>query len=202
MKFVMKCNAVVVVLMLLLFLTHGIMASMSTLGLFGNFGTTFSGLAFYLMFVHIGLTVLRTFQMFIPSLRSIKECKAYCQDKGGFLKGIGTMFAEANLTAKLKKQSSNFWITRFSGIVFLVLVYVHKTWIGFGASIGVAGYIMYALQTLLILSLGVHVIFNLKPLFSKIGIRNTKILLPISKALLSLILIFIMYGLAVYYFRF
>lgn len=202
MKFVMKLNVFVVVLMLLLFLTHGIMASMSTLGILGNYGTSLSGIAFYLMFVHIFLTILRTIQMFVPEMRSRKEFFSYCKKNGGYKKGLQSMFVDANLRTKLKNQSTNFWVTRFSGAVFLILVYVHKTWVGFGASIGVPGYIMYALQVLLITSLGVHVLFNLKPLFSKVGIRNTKIILPMTKAILSVVLIFIMYGLAVYYFRF
>lgn len=202
MKLIMKLNAVVILLMIVLFFAHALMASMSTLGFLGNFGTQFSKIAFYLMFLHILLVTIRTIQMFVPELRSIEALKKAGNLYGGFFRAIPQVISKAEIGKKIKKQNLNFWLTRFSGIVFLGLVFLHKSWIGRGASIGNnLTFLVFTVQILFIVVLFVHIIFNVRPLLSKLGIKNSKVLKYSVLSVLTLMMIFIIRGMLYYYYK-
>lgn len=170
MKTVMRINAFVIVGIMVCIFGHAVLAGGTALGLWSNMGLQLAEIAEILVYVHIALILLRTMQLFVPELRSYNALKTHFSQNGGFPKGFVKMFKEAKILAKMKKQNRHFWMTRISGVLFLVLILAHKTWIWVGPTEqGGFKVVLLLVQLVYILAIFVHVLINIRPLLGKFG---------------------------------
>lgn len=200
MKTIMKLNVITIIGIIIIIFTHAVLASGTALGLWNNMGLPLTKLAVYIVFVHLGLAAIRTLQIFIPELRSIAQLKEYSGQNGGVLKGFLSMIKKADLVKKMRKQNFHFWMTRFTGVLFLILMFVHEAWIWAGpAQEGILKYILLAIQLLYIFAIFIHVAMNLPSLLAKIGFGKYKMLRKVLLAAFSLLMIFIGSGMIIHF---
>lgn len=195
MKTIIKLNTITIIAIIVIIFTHAVLASGKALGLWDNMGLELTKPAVYLVFIHLGLALIRTFQIFIPELRSMAQLKEYLGKNGGAFKGFLSMIKAAEPVKKMKKQNVRFWMTRFTGVCFLVLMFVHEAWIWAGpVQEGALKYILLAIQLLYILAIFIHVAMNLPSLLAKIGLGKYKLLRKIFLLAFSLLMLFIASG--------
>lgn len=200
MKTIMKLNALTIAAIIVILLVHAVMASGTALGLWSNMGLFLTKPAFYLVFLHLGLATVRTMQHFVPELRSKTSMKEYLEKNGGVPRGFISMVKKAELGKKMKRQNVRFWMTRFTGVLFLVLMFVHEAWIWRGpVQAGVLKYILLGIQLLYILAIFVHVSMNLHSLSVKLGFGKNELFKKVFLAVFTGLMLFIASGMVCHF---
>ena len=175
-----KLNGILTAVILVLFLIHGIEGVFQMMGL-----RPASGFMKAIAWVMMGLIAIHT-------LIGIK----YTADTIQVWRRTGTGYFREN---KL------FWARRISGFAIMLLLVFHVT--AFGDNSGEAYRLAYfgmaklGCQLLLVLSIAVHVISNVRPMLISFGIRSLKERVPDILTVLSLVLLFMAAGFVIYYLR-
>ena len=103
------------------------------------------------------------------------------------------------------RENKLFWARRISGFAIMILLVFHVTAFGdnSGAAYRLAWFTAAKLitQLLLVLSIALHVITNVRPMLISFGIRSLKERVPDILAVLSLVLLFMAAGFVIYYLR-
>ncbi len=177
-----KCNAVLSMGILALFLVHAIAGSFQLSGILSGGSVMMQAVA-WLMLVLIMIHVIIGCKLTADTL---KACK-----KSG---------------VSYYKENKLFWLRRSSGfaimifILFHVLIFLGKDENGV-YRLSYFGILQLISQILLVVSIAVHVLTNIKPLMISIGTKSyAKILIDIL-FILSVILILSGVGFAIYYLR-
>lgn len=142
-----KLNTILSVLLLVIFLLHGIMGSFMLLGIGSSAGKILAWAGVAVLAVHAGIGTILTVQ---------------------------TLRAEKNSPNQYRKQNAIFWARRASGFAILILMFFH---IGLFGGVQDGAYILFPFTTvkliaqlLLIASLAVHLIINIRPLLVSLGV--------------------------------
>ena len=142
-----KLNTILSVLLLVIFLLHGIMGSFMLLGIGSNAGKILAWVGVAVLAVHAGIGIILTVQ---------------------------TLRVEKNSPNHYRKQNAMFWARRASGFAILILMFFH---IGLFGGVQDGAYILFPFTTvkliaqlLLIASLAVHLMINIRPLLVSLGI--------------------------------
>lgn len=173
-----KLNMFVVIAMLVTFLAHGIMGSFK---LFGADANTLKHVAR----LGVGLVVVH---MVIVTILTVKTLYARHKSGAGYFKGNGL-----------------FWTRRLSGFAVIIPLVMHLTIFtttnsdAFRLEVFNTGRLIS--QILLVVTLLVHVISNIRPLFIGLGIKGFKRYLADILLVLSIILFVFAVAFAVYYIR-
>lgn len=173
-----KWNAVLSMIILVLFLIHGILGAFQMLGTGSVTLRVLAHTLFGLILIHTVLGIVLTVQ----SIRVWKKTKV-----------------------PYLRQNLLFWTRRISGLVIMVLIFFHMSAFSYydGDVYRLKWFTAFrlAVQLLLVLSLAVHVISNVKPMLIAFGIRSLKERAVDILFVLSLILLFMAAAFIVYYIR-
>ncbi|QAT49941.1 pilus assembly protein PilX [Caproiciproducens sp. NJN-50] len=142
-----RINTILSGVILVVFLTHGVMGSFLLLGIGSDAATTLAWVGFGLILIHAGLGVALTVQA----------------ARGGGEFGRWYL-----------RQNATFWTRRFSGVAILILLFFHFGAYGetVNGAFGLKEFTMIKLvtQLLLIAALFIHVFVNLRPLLISLGV--------------------------------
>lgn len=171
-----KLNTILSILLLFIFLLHGIMGSFSLLGI----GKSVGG-----MLVWIGVAIL--------ALHTII----------GIVLTVQTLWATKSKDNLYLKQNALFWARRASGLAILILVFFH---VGLFGGVKDGTYILFpfttvrlAMQLLLIAAFFLHIFINVRPLLVSLGILSYKERRGDIYLILSVLLLFIVSATMIYY---
>lgn len=174
-----KWNAILTLLIFLLFLLHAVFGSLQMMGA-GN--TAFKSLSW----VAVGLIVVHT----LIGLKLTWE----------------TLQAQRRTGVFYWKENKLFWARRISGLAIMFLLFCHLTAFGYYTETG--AYRLYwftagrlAVQILLLLAVGVHIITNVKPLLIAFGVKGLHSWLIDILVIISILLLFMAAAFVVYYLR-
>ena len=173
-----KFNTILTAVIMVLFLIHAILGSFQMLGAGNTVAKWLSWISAGLVGVHLIIGVKLTADTFRAQKRS------------------GSAYFRQNLL---------FWSRRISGFVVMVLLLFHFT--AFGYYAGDAYRLRWfdtgrlITQILLVLSLAVHIISNVRPMMIAMGIRSLKEWIGDILFVLSVILLLAAAGFIVYYIR-
>ncbi len=173
-----KFNTVLTAVIMVLFLIHAILGSFQMLGTGNTVAKWLSWLSAGLVGVHMIIGVKLT----ADTLRAQKRS--------------GAVYFRENLL---------FWSRRISGFAVMVLLMFHFT--AFGYYVGEAYRLRWfdtgrlVTQILLVLTLAVHIISNVRPMMIALGIKSLKEWAGDILFVLSVILLFAAAGFIVYYLR-
>lgn len=173
-----KWNAFLTAGILVLFLVHGILGSFQLFGIGDTAAKTIARAAETLIWLHTLIGVKLT----VDTLRVRKKT------------GVGYF-----------RENALFWARRISGFVIMVLLMFHFN--AFGDNSGalyrlkVFDGIKLATQLLLVLSIALHVITNVKPALISFGIKSWKERTGEILVILSVLLLFMAAAFIVYYLR-
>ena len=174
-----KVNAILTVLIMILFLGHAIIGSLQ---LFGANNVMVmkvtSRFCAVLIFIHAAIGIRLT----IDSIRVWRKTGA-----------------------PYFRENALFWARRISGAAIMVLIFFHM----FAFSSTVNGNLQLKpfttaktiMQILFVVSIALHVLTNIRPLFIAIGARSLKRFLPDILVILSIVLIISIAAFIIYYFR-
>lgn len=171
-----KLNTILSLLLLLIFLIHGIMGSFMLLGIGNSTGWILAWIGVAILAVHTVIGILLTIQ----TLRASKA------SKNNYL-----------------KQNAVFWARRASGLAILILLFFH---IGLFGGIQDGVYILFPFTTikmitqlLLIAVLFLHLFINIRPLLVSLGVIRYKERRGDIYLILSVLLLFISGSVIIYY---
>ena len=171
-----KWNTILSVLMLLIFMIHGIMGSFMLTGVGSSAGKILAWIGVVILTAHTVLGVLLTIQSLRASKRSGK---------------------------KYLKQNGIFWARRASGLAILILLFFH---IGLFGEVQNGTYILFPFTTvkmvtqlLFVASLFVHIFINIRPLLVSLGIISYKERRGDIYLILSVLLLFFAGSVIFYY---
>lgn len=171
-----KVNTILSVLLLVIFLIHGVMGSYMLLGIGSSAGKI---LAYFGVLLLIAHTVIGSF-LTIQTLRRAKT-----KDE------------------KYLKQNAVFWARRASGLAVLILLSFH---IGLFGEVRNGAYILFpfttvklVMQLLLTAALFVHIFINVRPLLVSLGVIKYKERRSDIYLILSVILLFVTGAAVIYY---
>ena len=173
-----KWNACLTAAILLLFLVHGILGSFQLFGLGDTAAKTIARVAEGLIYIHalIGL------KLTVDTLRVRKKT------------GVGYF-----------KENALFWARRISGFAILVLMAFHFN--AFGETSGalyrlkVFDGLKLATQLLLVMTIALHIITNVKPALISFGIKSWRARTGEILVILSVLLLVMAAAFIVYYLR-
>ena len=163
-----KLNTIVALLIMLLFLDHITFGSLHFLGT--KFGITapFAMTMFLLVLIHAIISIIITIKA----------------EAVGF-----------KTKARYNKENRQFWLRRASGIAILILAFMHVFLMQKDASgrpkIASMPRVFNLLLPLLLLSVGIHISQNVKPLLISLGVKNREKKEKIIKLLIILFTIFV-----------
>ncbi|MDL2246295.1 hypothetical protein LJB96_01620 [Methanobrevibacter sp. OttesenSCG-928-K11] len=147
--FLRKFNTVISIILVFLVLFHGLIGSIILFQISYIDIKWISWLSFYLLLIHTVLGIIFTTQSI-----KLDKSKWYL------------------------KQNLGFWIRRISGLLMLILVFFHYS--AFGGVVN-GQYMLFefntlslTIQILLIISLFVHIVSNIRPMFDSLGIIRNK----------------------------
>ena len=173
-----KWNAVLTAVILVLFLIHAILGSFQLFGIGNTAGKAIARAAEILIWIHVLIGVKLT---------------------------VDTLRAQHKAGARYFRENALFWARRISGFAVMVLLLFHFN--AFGDNSGP----LYRLrvfdstklisQLLLVLSIALHVITNVKPALIAFGIKSWKARTGEILAILSVLLLVIAAAFIVYYLR-
>ncbi len=173
-----KWNAILTLLIFLLFLLHAVFGSLQMMGA-GN--TAFKSLSW----VAVGLIVVHT----LIGLKLTWE----------------TLQAQRRTGVFYWKENKLFWARRISGLTILLLLFCHVTAFGYTKD---GAYRLFwftagklTVQLLLLLAVGVHILTNVKPLLIAFGQKSLRGWLVDILVVLSIFLLFMAAAFVVYYLR-
>lgn len=170
-----KTNAIITACILLIFTMHAVFGSLNMMNIAPIITRTEAYIMLGLICVHAVLSV-------ILSVKSVRVWKS-----------TGAPYFRENI---------NFWTRRLSGLVIMILIAFHTTAFRSETTGSVTlpyfGVFRLVCQLLLVLSIAVHVITNVKPMLISFGIKKLKpkvgdILFFLSFVLLLAALAFIIY---------
>ena len=173
-----KINAVLAALILILFLIHGIAGTFQMLGVMGTWHKVIARTAEGLIWIHMAIGLWYTF----VTLRVQKK--------------TGTAYF---------KENRLFWARRLSGFAVMILLFLHfnafttET----ASEVRLVWFDTFRLtgQILLIIAVSFHVLTNIKPMLISFGIRTSKERLFDILFVISVLLLIMAAGFAVYYLR-
>ena len=176
-----KCNAVLSMGILALFLIHAIAGAFQLSGFIPGGSAIMQKIAYVmvcLIFIHFIIGVKLT----ADTLKAIKKS--------------GTSYF---------KENKLFWVRRISGFAVMLFVICHII-IFLGRNDGAYRLNLFkgvqlTSQLLLVLSIAVHVITNIKPLMIAIGAKSYKVFLTDVILVLSVLLVFMGIAFVIYYLR-
>jgi len=173
-----KLNAIITVLIMLLFLAHGILGAFQLTGVGNTAVKPLAWAAVVLMAFHTMIGIRLTAE----SLRVWKRTGA-----------------------PYFRENALFWARRISGFAILVLMVFHITAFGHQTELGyrlrVFNMMRLTAQILLTASLSLHILTNIRPLLISFGVRSLKKRIGEILIVLSVILLFMTAALIVYYLR-
>ncbi len=171
-----KLNTILAVLMLLIFMIHGIMGSFMLVGVGSSAGKVLAWIGVAILVVHTAIGILLT----VRSLRTAKQADQ-----------------------KYLKQNNIFWARRASGLAILILLFFH---IGLFGKVQNGTYILFPFTTvkmvtqlLFVAAFFVHVFINIRPLLVSLGIISYKERRNDIYLILSVLLLFIVGAVILYY---
>ena len=171
-----KLNTILAVLMLLIFMIHGIMGSFMLVGVGSSAGKVLAWIGVAILVVHTAIGILLT----VRSLRTAKQAGQ-----------------------KYLKQNNIFWARRASGLAILILLFFH---IGLFGKVQNGTYILFPFTTvkmvtqlLFVAAFFVHVFINIRPLLVSLGIISYKERRNDIYLILSVLLLFIAGAVILYY---
>ena len=171
-----KWNTILSVLMLLIFMIHGIMGSFMLNGVGSSAGKILAWIGVGILVVHTVMGTVLTVQ----SLRAAKQS--------------GKMYL---------KQNAIFWARRASGMAILLLLFFH---IGLFGKVQNGTYILFPFTTvkmvtqlLFVAAIFIHVFINIRPLLVSLGIISYKERKGDIYLTLSVLLLFIAGSVIFYY---
>ncbi|WP_294470560.1 pilus assembly protein PilX [uncultured Ruminococcus sp.] len=176
-----RVNAVISMLILALFLFHGVVGGFQLAGVMEGGNALMQNLA-HIMEAMIGLHLLIGTKLTVDTVIAMKKS--------------GTHYY---------KENRLFWLRRVSGFACMVFIALHIM-LFVGKNDGVYrlnffGGLQLATQILLVLSIAVHVISNAKPMLLSFGTKSYKELGIDLAVILSGILLFTGVCFVIYYFR-
>jgi hypothetical protein len=168
-----KWNAVLSAVLLLLFAAHGVVGSVLLLGI----GTIL------IKPLARGLFVVAAIHTIIGIILTVQSCSVWHRTKSPYL-----------------KNNSSFWIRRLSGIAIGVLMCLHLSMFGHTPSGTNQAWILdLILQLLLVGSILIHIVCNVKPMLVAFGCKAGLKQKGIVIAVFSAIIAFCGSGMIVYY---
>ncbi len=173
-----KCNVLMTVIIFALFIVHAVCGSLNLMNIAPILTGSLARVMLTLILIHAVISIIFT-------VKSIMIAK-----KTG---------------APYFKENRLFWARRISGFVILLLVFFHIT--AFGEVVDgvfkLSFFSAYKLTTqlLLVLSVGVHIITNVKPVLISLGIRKLKPRAADILFFISIILALASIGFIVYFIR-
>lgn len=173
-----KFNTILTAVIMVLFLIHAVLGSFQMLGVGNTVMKTLSWISAGLAGVHMLIGVKLT----VDTLRAQKKS--------------GAAYFRENLL---------FWARRISGFAVMVLLFFHFT--AFGYYAGEAYRLRWfdtgklITQILLVITLAVHIISNVRPMMIALGIKSLKEWIGDILFVISVLLLFAAAGFIVYYLR-
>lgn len=171
-----KINTVLSVMLVVIFMLHGVMGSFTRIGVGHYAGVKLAWIGVWILAVHTVIGVILTIQ----TLRA--------SHKNG-----GSYF----------KQNALFWARRASGLAILILVFFHLGLFG-GVENGM--YMIFPFTTvkllkqlLLIAALFVHLFMNVRPLLVSLGVIKYKERRADIYLILSVLVLFMSASMIIYY---
>ena len=176
-----KFNAVLSIAILVLFLVHAISGAFQLMSVIGG-GSQILSIISWIMLGLIILHIVIGIKLTADTLKAVK--------KSGVSYG---------------KENRIFWVRRISGFAIVLFILCHVI-IFMGKSgeayrLNYFGVIQLISQILLVISIAVHVLSNIKPLLIAMGVRGFKDVFIDTLFILSIILLFAGAGFVVYYLR-
>ncbi len=174
-----KVNAILTVLIMILFLGHAIIGSLQLFGANNVMVMKVTArICATLIFIHAVIGVILT---------------------------VGSIRVWRKTGAPYFRENALFWARRISGAAIMVLIFFHM--FAFGHTEGdvyqLKPYTTAKLikQVLFVLSIAIHILTNIRPLFIALGARSLRRFLPDILVILSIVLIICIAAFIVYYFR-
>lgn len=168
-----KINAVLSVLILILFLAHAIIGSFELIGAIGVVMKQISRAALVLVVFHVVIGIKFT----VDSIIAMKKA------------GVGYFSA-----------NKMFWARRISGFAVMFLLAFHFTAFGIGNRVIPAiSAVQLITQILLVAAVATHVITNVKPVLISFGIKGLKRRAPEIIIAVSAVIIFAVAALIIFY---
>ncbi|MBR1591563.1 MAG: hypothetical protein IJ666_00920 [Ruminococcus sp.] len=176
-----KFNAVLSISVLVLFLVHAVSGAFQLMGITGG-GSVILNIISWAMLGLIILHIIIGIKLTADSLKAVRKS------------GVS-----------YKKENRIFWVRRISGfaiILFIlchVIIFIGKS--GEAFRLNYFGTVQLISQIMLIISIAVHVLSNIKPLLIAMGVRGFKDIFVDALYILSIILFFSGTGFIIYYLR-
>lgn len=171
-----KINTILSVLLLVIFMLHGLMGSFMLLGIGSSAGKILAWIGVAVLAAHTVLGVILTIQ---------------------------TLNVSRHTGSNYLKQNAIFWTRRASGLAILILLFSHIGLFG-GVQDGV--YILFPFTTvklitqlLLVAALFIHLFVNIRPLLVSLGIISYKERRGDLYLILSVLLLFCAGAVIIYY---
>ena len=171
-----KINTILSVLLLVIFMLHGLMGSFMLLGIGSSAGKILAWIGVAVLAVHTVIGVILT---------------------------IKTLKISKNAGSSYLKQNAVFWARRASGLAILILMFFHIGLFG-GVQDGI--YILFPFTTvklitqlLLVAALFIHLFINIRPLLVSLGIISYKERRGDIYLILSVLLLFSAGAVIIYY---
>ena len=171
-----KINTILSVLLLVIFMLHGLMGSFMLLGIGSSAGKILAWVGVAVLAAHTVIGVILT---------------------------INTLKISTNAGNSYLKQNAVFWARRASGLAILILMFFHIGLFG-GVQDGI--YILFPFTTvklitqlLLVAALFIHLFINIRPLLVSLGIISYKERRGDIYLILSVLLLFSAGAVIIYY---
>lgn len=171
-----KINTILSVLLLVIFMLHGLMGSFMLLGIGSSAGKILAWVGVAVLAAHTVIGVILT---------------------------INTLKISKNASNSYLKQNAVFWARRASGLAILILMFFHIGLFG-GVQDGI--YILFPFTTvklitqlLLVAALFIHLFINIRPLLVSLGIISYKERRGDIYLILSVLLLFSAGAVIIYY---
>ena len=171
-----KINTILSVLLLVIFMLHGLMGSFMLLGIGSSAGKILAWVGVAVLAAHTVIGVILT----------IKTLKIFKKAGNSYL-----------------KQNAVFWARRASGLAILILMFFH---IGLFGGVQDGMYILFPFTTvklitqlLLVAALFIHLFINIRPLLISLGIISYKERRGDIYLILSVLLLFSAGAVIIYY---
>ena len=171
-----KINTILSVLLLVIFMLHGLMGSFMLLGIGSSAGKILAWVGVAVLAAHTVIGVILT---------------------------INTLKISKNAGNSYLKQNAEFWARRASGLAILILMFFHIGLFG-GVQDGI--YILFPFTTvklitqlLLVAALFIHLFINIRPLLVSLGIISYKERRGDIYLILSVLLLFSAGAVIIYY---
>ena len=171
-----KINTILSVLLLVIFMLHGLMGSFMLLGIGSSAGKILAWIGVAVLAVHTVIGVILT---------------------------IKTLKISKNAGSSYLKQNAVFWARRASGLAILILMFFH---IGLFGGVQDGMYILFPFTTvkfitqlLLVAALFIHLFINIRPLLVSLGIISYKERRGDIYLILSVLLLFSAGAVIIYY---